>query len=52
MPHLPRIQDRYQREHDVTVQEKLRQDYDSLNDFVRAITNNQSKVFDLQLHNQ
>ena len=47
---LADIQDRYQREKDVTVQEKLRQDYDSLNDFVTAITNNQSKVFDFQLH--
>ena len=47
---LADIQDRYQREHDVTVQEKLRQDYDSLNDFVTYITNNQSRVFDFQLH--
>ena len=47
---LADIQDRYQREKDVTVQEKLRMDYDSLNDFVTAITNNQSKVFDFQLH--
>ncbi len=47
---LADIQDKYQREHDVTVQEKLRQDYDSLNDFITAITNNQSKVFDFQLH--
>ena len=47
---LADIQDRYQRENDVTVQEKLRQDYDSLNDFVTTITNNQSRVFDFQLH--
>ena len=47
---LADIQDRYQREHDVTVQEKLRQDYDSLNEFITTITNNQSKVFDFQLH--
>ena len=47
---LADIQDRYQRENDVTVQEKLRQDYDSLNDFITSITNNQSKVFDFQLH--
>ena len=47
---LADIQDRYQRENDVTVQEKLRQDYDSLNDFITTITNNQSKVFDFQLH--
>ena len=47
---LADIQDRYQREHDVTIQEKLRQDYDSLNNFVTTITNNQSRVFDFQLH--
>ena len=47
---LADIQDRYQRENDVTVQERLRQDYDSLNDFVTTITNNQSSVFDFQLH--
>ena len=47
---LTDIQDKYQRENDVTVQEKLRQDYDSLNEFVTTITNNQSRVFDFQLH--
>ena len=47
---LADIQDRYQRENDVTIQEKLRQDYDSLNDFITAITSNQSRVFDFQLH--
>ena len=47
---LADIQDRYQRENDVTVQERLRQAYDSLNDFVTAITSNQSAVFDFQLH--
>ena len=47
---LADIQDKYQRENDVTVQEKLRQDYDSLNTFVTTITNNQSSVFDFQLH--
>ena len=47
---LADIQDKYQREKDVTVQERLRQDYDSLNEFVTSITTNQSKVFDFQLH--
>lgn len=47
---LADIQDRYQRENDVTVQERLRQSYDSLNDFVTTITTNQSAVFDFQLH--
>lgn len=47
---LADIQDRYERENDVTVQERLRQAYDSLNDFVTSITSNQSSVFDFQLH--
>ena len=47
---LADIQDRYDREHDVTIQERLRQDYDSLNDFITNITTNQSRVFDFQLH--
>ncbi len=47
---LADIQDKYQRENDVTMQERLRQSYDSLNDFVTTITNNQSAVFDFQLH--
>ena len=47
---LADIQDKYQREKDVTIQERLRLDYDSLNDFVTSITANQSKVFDFQLH--
>ena len=47
---LADIQDKYQREKDVTIQERLRQDYDSLNEFVTSITTNQSKVFDFQLH--
>ena len=47
---LADIQDRYERERDVTVQEKLRQDYDSLNNFITNLTTSQSRVFDFQLH--
>ena len=47
---LADIQDKYERINDVTIQERLRQDYESLNNFITAITNNQSKVFDFQLH--
>ncbi len=47
---LADIQDKYQKEKDVTVQEKLRLDYDSLNNFIQSITINNSKVFDFQLH--
>ncbi|MBR4350611.1 MAG: DUF87 domain-containing protein [Bacilli bacterium] len=44
------IQERYQKERDVTMQEKLRNDYDSLNNFISEITRDQSKVFNFQLH--
>ena len=44
------IQERYQKERDVTLQEKLRNDYDSLNDFISMITRDQSKVFNFELH--
>ena len=32
------------------MQEKLRNDYDSLNNFISEITRDQSKVFNFQLH--
>ena len=44
------IQEKYQKERDVTVQEKLRNDYDSLNDFISMLSRDQSKVFNFQLH--
>jgi type IV secretory pathway VirB4 component len=44
------IQERYQKERDVTIQEKLRNDYDSLNDFISMLTRDQSKVFNFELH--
>ena len=44
------IQEKYQKERDVTMQEKLRNDYDSLNNFISEITRDQSKVFNFQLH--
>ena len=44
------LQERYQKERDVTLQEKLRNDYDSLNDFISMITRDQSKVFNFELH--
>lgn len=40
----------YEKENDKTVQEQLRQDYDSLNDFIQMIVTNQSKIFDFQMH--
>ena len=44
------IQEKYQKERDVTIQEKLRNDYDSLNDFISMLTRDQSKVFNFELH--
>ena len=40
----------YEKENDKTAQEQLRQDYDSLNDFIQMIVTNQSKIFDFQMH--
>ena len=39
-----------EKENDKTIQEQLRQDYDSLNDFIQMITTNQSRIFDFQMH--
>ncbi len=40
----------YEKENDKTAQEQIRQDYDSLNEFIQMITSNQSKIFDFQMH--
>ena len=47
---LAELKDNYERERDKTAQEQLRQDYDSLNDFIQMIVTNQSKIFDFQMH--
>ena len=47
---LAELKANYEKENDKTAQEQLRQDYDSLNDFIQMITTNQSKIFDVQLH--
>lgn len=44
------LYDRYQKESDATYQERIRQDYESLESFIKVITTNQSKVFDFQMH--
>ena len=44
------LYDRYQKESDATYQERIRQDYESLENFIKVITTNQSKVFDFQMH--
>lgn len=47
---LAEIKTAYEKENDKTMQEQLRQDYDSLNDFIQMITSSQSRIFDFQLH--
>ncbi len=47
---LAELKEAYEKERDKTTQEQLRQDYDSLNDFIQMIVTNQSKIFDFQMH--
>ena len=47
---LAELKANYEKENDKTIQEQLRQDYDSLNDFIQMITTNQSRIFDFQMH--
>ena len=42
--------DKYEKEKDKTLQERLRQDYESLENFVQQIAANQDLIFDFQLH--
>ncbi len=41
---------RYQEENDVTIQEKIRQDYESLEHFIKQLAASQAKIYDFQLH--
>src|SRR5574344_1166521 len=41
---------RYQNENDKTIQERIRQDYESLEQFIQMIAATQSKIFDFQMH--
>lgn len=47
---LAELKAEYEKENDKTAQEQIRQDYDSLNEFIQMITANQSKIFDFQMH--
>ena len=44
------LKSNYQQEHDVTVQERYRQDYESLEVFIQQLAASQSKVYDFQMH--
>lgn len=41
---------KYQNEHDRTMQEKIRQDYESIENFISMLTATQARIFDFQLH--
>lgn len=41
---------RYQEETDKTIQERIRQDYESLEYFISQLVSTQSKIYDFQLH--
>ena len=47
---LAELKQRYQTERDNTVLERIRQDVDSLETFIRQYTQSQSRSFDFQLH--
>ena len=44
------LKERYQKEHDRTTQERIRQDYESLEAFIQMLASTQSKIFDFQMH--
>ena len=41
---------RYQNEHDNTMQEQIRQDYESIENFIQMLTATQARIFDFQMH--
>jgi type IV secretory pathway VirB4 component len=44
------LKQRYQQERERTIQERIRQDYESLEAFVQMLASTQSKIFDFQMH--
>lgn len=44
------LKNRYQEEHDLTIQEKIRQDYESLEEFIKQLAASQAKIYDFQMH--
>ena len=47
---LADLKQRYQDERDKTVQERIRQDYESLEMFISELAASQSKIYDFQMH--
>ena len=44
------MKSKYQDEHDRTIQERLRQDYESIEQFISMLTATQARIFDFQMH--
>ncbi|MEG2321915.1 MAG: ATP-binding protein [Bacilli bacterium] len=44
------LKSRYQEESDKTIQERIRQDYESLEYFISMLVTSQSKIYDFQMH--
>jgi len=44
------LKTRYANEHDRTIQEQIRQDYSSIENFIQMLTATQSRIFDFQMH--
>ena len=44
------LKQRYQQENDKTIQERIRQDYESLEAFIQQLAASQSKIYDFQMH--
>ena len=44
------LKNRYSNEKDITIQERIRQDYESLEYFIQNLAASQAKIFDFQMH--
>ena len=44
------MKSRYSNEHDITIKEQIRQDYESIEEFIQMLTATQAKIFDFQMH--
>ncbi len=47
---IAELKQKYQDEHDRTIQERIRMDYESLESFVTMIAASQARIFDFQMH--
>lgn len=47
---IAELKESYQKEHDLTLKERIRIDYESMESFIQMLAATQSKIFDFQLH--